>query len=255
MEKNCDRAQNPMEEWYKEELAYIHDVGFSDYALKSAPGILEILESHKIRDGLVLDLGCGSGILTQALTKAGYRVLGVDISESMLSIARRRVPDADFILGSLFQIDIPPCNAVISVGECFNYLLDPEGDRAGVVKLCDRIYNGLAAGGLLIFDIAEPGQVSPGSTSQGFKEGEDWIVMFEKSEDREREILTRKIISLRQVGEHYRRDDEVHQQQLYKAADLAAELRKVGFQVEIMRRYGSYKLPPAHAALMARKPV
>ncbi len=51
-----------MEEWYKEELAYIHDVGFSDYALKSAPGILEILERHQIRDGLVLDLGCGSGL-------------------------------------------------------------------------------------------------------------------------------------------------------------------------------------------------
>jgi len=126
-----DRVQSPMEEWYKEELAYIHDVGFSDCALKSAPGILEILEPHQIRDGLVLDLGCGSGILTQALTNAGYRVLGVDISESMLSIARRRAPDADFILGYLFQIDIPPCNAVISVGECFNYLFDPDGDRAG----------------------------------------------------------------------------------------------------------------------------
>jgi len=86
-----------MKQWYKEELAYIHDVGFGDCALKSAPGILEILERHQIRDGLVLDLGCGSGLLTQALTKAGYRVVGVDISESMLSIAHRRVPDADFI--------------------------------------------------------------------------------------------------------------------------------------------------------------
>ncbi len=173
----------------------------------------------------------------------------------MLLIARRRVPDADLILGSLFQIDIPPCHAAISVGECFNYLFDPDGDRAGVVQLCDRIYNGLSSGGLLIFDIAEPGQVTSGSTNQGFKEGEDWIVMFEKSEDREREILTRRIISLRQVGEHYLRDDEVHHQQLYKATDLAEELGRVGFQVEIIRRHGSYNLPPAHAAFMARKPL
>jgi len=121
-------------------------------------------------------------------------------------------------------------------------LFDPDGERAGMVHLCDRIYKGLSAGGLLIFDIAEPGQVTSGSTNQGFKEGEDWIVMFEKSEDRELEILTRRIISLRQVGEYYRRNDEVHHQQLYKAAYLAAELRKIGFQVEIMRRYGSYNL-------------
>jgi hypothetical protein len=36
-----------MNEWYKEDLAFIHDVGFSDWALKSAPGILEILNVAK----------------------------------------------------------------------------------------------------------------------------------------------------------------------------------------------------------------
>ncbi|EDX73602.1 MAG: hypothetical protein RIG63_12295 [Coleofasciculus chthonoplastes F3-SA18-01] len=52
-----------METWYKEDLPYIHDVGFRDYALKSAPGILAILAQHQIREGLVVDLGCGSGLL------------------------------------------------------------------------------------------------------------------------------------------------------------------------------------------------
>jgi hypothetical protein len=37
-----------MEEWYKQDLAYIHDVGHSDYALKSAPGILDILVQSRI---------------------------------------------------------------------------------------------------------------------------------------------------------------------------------------------------------------
>jgi methylase of polypeptide subunit release factors len=49
--------------WYKEDLAFIHDVGFSDYALKSAPGLLDILAQNQIRDGLVVDLGCGSGLI------------------------------------------------------------------------------------------------------------------------------------------------------------------------------------------------
>jgi hypothetical protein len=41
-----------MKEWYKEDLAYIHDVGHNDYALKSAPGILDILAQNNIREGL-----------------------------------------------------------------------------------------------------------------------------------------------------------------------------------------------------------
>lgn len=44
-----------MKEWYKEDLAYIHDVGHSDYALKSAPGILDILAQNNIREGLIVD--------------------------------------------------------------------------------------------------------------------------------------------------------------------------------------------------------
>ncbi len=94
-----------MAEWYKEDLAFIHDVGHGDFALESAPGILEILDRSKIREGLVVDLGCGSGLWAGELTKAGYRVCGVDVSESMIDIARGRVPDAEFRVASLFEAD------------------------------------------------------------------------------------------------------------------------------------------------------
>jgi hypothetical protein len=49
------------ERWYQEDLAYLHDVGHRDCALKSAPCIIAILAQNNIRDGLVVDLGCGSG--------------------------------------------------------------------------------------------------------------------------------------------------------------------------------------------------
>jgi hypothetical protein len=48
--------------WYREDLAYIHDVGFGDYALESVPGILELLARTEIGEGLVVDLSCGSGL-------------------------------------------------------------------------------------------------------------------------------------------------------------------------------------------------
>ena len=244
-----------MSEWYKEDLAFIHDVGFSDWALKSAPGILEILNRSQIREGLIVDLGCGSGLSAQEFTKADYKVLGIDISESMIEIARTRVANAEFRVESLFKADIPPCNAVTSVSECLNYLFDPDNNSQTLVEFFYRIYNALTPGGVFIFDIAEPGQVTPGTPSKNFTEGEDWIVLVEKEEDRESEILTRRIITFRKVGKHYRRDDEVHRQQLYKAADVTAKLRQVGFEVETTQSYGQFRLPKAHLAFIAYKPA
>ncbi|MEP0878356.1 class I SAM-dependent methyltransferase [Funiculus sociatus GB2-M2] len=157
-----------MTEWYKEDLAFIHDVGFSDYALKSAPGILEILDRSNIRKGLVVDLGCGTGLWAQELEKAHYRVLGVDISDSAIAIARTRVPNAEFRVESLFKTDIPPCSAVTSISECLNYLFDPDNDRQTLNQVFRRIYSALIPGGVFVFDIAEPGQVGA-ETTKGFK--------------------------------------------------------------------------------------
>ncbi|MDZ8050823.1 MAG: class I SAM-dependent methyltransferase [Aulosira sp. ZfuVER01] len=242
-----------MQEYYKEDLAFIHDVGFHDYALKSAPGILKILARHNIREGLIVDLGCGSGLSAQEFTKASYDVLGVDISESMIAIARARVPNAEFRIGSLFQVEIPQCHAVTSIGECLNYMFDRKSDRQTLINLFQRIYSSLTPGGVFIFDIAEPGQVTPGIT-KGFTEGKDWVVLVEKEENQEKNILTRRIISFRKIGEHYRRDDEVHYQQLYKAADIVNQLHQVGFDVQTMDSYDGYSLPKAHTAFIARKP-
>ncbi len=242
-----------MTRWYGEDLAYIHDAGHADFALRSAPDILEIMDQNKIRGGLVVDLGCGSGLWARELVKAGYRVLGIDISESMIGIARRRAPEAEFRVGSLFEADIPPCDAVTAVSEVFNYLFDPGNDRRGLVRLFERVYDALVPGGVFVFDVAGSGQVPKGTTTRGFSEGEDWVVLVEKEEDAQRKILTRRITSFRKVGEHYRRDDEVHRQRLYGTAEIAGELRRTGFRVRTMRGYGRYPLPRAHAAFVARK--
>lgn len=77
---------------YQEDLAYIHDVGFDFYARGVAPELLKILRRHGIRKGLVVDLGCGSGIWARELTDAGYEVLGVDISGAMIRLARKKRP-------------------------------------------------------------------------------------------------------------------------------------------------------------------
>ena len=239
-----------MTEWYGEDLAYIHDIGFGDFALGAAPGILEILRRNGTREGLVVDLGCGSGLWARELAQARYRVLGIDISEAMVSLARKRVPEAEFMVESLFDADIPPCDAVTALGEVLNYLFHPENE---LVRLFRRVYDALVLGGVFVFDIAEPGQVPRGTKTRGFTEGEDWVVLVEKEEDGD--TLTRRITTFRREGEHYRRSDEVHRQRLYRVPDIARYLRQVGFRVRTVRGYGRYRLTRAHAAFIARKPA
>ena len=106
---------------YKDNLAYIHDVGFGFFARGAAPALLEILRQRGLTKGLVVDLGCGSGLWAHALVDADYDVLGIDISAAMIDIARQRVPEGDFRPGSFLQATLPPCEAVTALGEIFNY--------------------------------------------------------------------------------------------------------------------------------------
>src|SRR5690348_4398418 len=92
---------------YDTDLAYVHDTGFGDFARNSAPGVLKIISECGDASRLVVDLGCGSGIWARLLADAGYQVLGVDISAAMIEIARQRVPEATFQVGSFVDTQIP----------------------------------------------------------------------------------------------------------------------------------------------------
>ncbi len=244
--------------WYREDLAYIHDEGYKDYPQKSTYGILAILTQNQINQELIVELGCGNGLLARDLVKANYRVLGVDISKSMIDIAKNRVPQADFRVESMYTTTLPLCNGVISIGECLNYLFDDSDNKtlsqplSQISQLFYRIYNALTQGGVLIFDMITSGE-SISNPVKGFREGEDWVVLFEKHHNLATKILTRKIVTFRQVGEYYRRDEEIHQQMIYEAKDIVRQLEEVGFQVEISSGYGDFLLPKTHQVFIAKK--
>ena len=238
---------------YGEDIAYIHDVGHAEFALRSAPGILELLREGGIESGLVVDLGCGSGQWVRELLRAGYRVLGIDISEAMVELARRKAPEAEFRVESLFEAEIPPCEAVTAMSEVLNYLFDPENEKSGLNRLFRRVYGALRPGGVFVFDLLGPGQAS-GGPARGFSTGPDWAVLNEKVEDAGRGTMERRITSFRKVGELYRRNDEVHRVKLYEPEDITAELRKAGFEVGTMDSYGRYPFLENHTAFVARKP-
>jgi SAM-dependent methyltransferase len=238
---------------YQEDLAYIHDVGFDFFARGVAPELLKIFRQHRITKGLVVDLGCGSGIWAAEVIRAGYDVLGVDQSEAMIRLARKKAPEAKFIRASFLDVPLPPCNAVTSMGECLGYLFDEKNSPKALTKLFARVYDSLRPGGLFIFDIAQPGQI-PAALRVRYFAKPDWAVLREADEDRQKMILTRRMTIFRKVGNLYRRSEETHRLRLYWGADLARSLRTLGFSACVLRAYGKYPLTGNRVAILARKP-
>jgi SAM-dependent methyltransferase len=239
---------------YENDLAYIHDAGFGHIATNAAPFLLRLLRQHGKDRGLVIELGCGSGISARAIVAAGYDVLGFDISAEMIALARRRVPAARFRTESFVTAELPPCVAVTAIGEPFNYLFDPGNTKRALAKLLRRIHDALQPGGLLLFDVAAPGRVPGPGPQRIWRAEEDWAVLVETEADRQRRLLTRRITSFRKVGELYRRDHEVHRQRLLERSELAAQLRGAGFRVWPLAGYGPMRFARGHIGFLARKP-
>lgn len=238
---------------YNEDLAYIHDAGFTDSARQAAVTVLKLLREKRITSGLVVDLGCGSGVLADRLTREGFDVLGVDISEAMLKLARKRAPKARFRRGSLFRTRLPKAVAVTAIGECVNYLFDPRG-VASLADFFRRAYRALLPGGVFVFDIVEAGGTPKPSILHFEGKNKDWVILVTKEEDARRRVLTRRMTIFRKVGRHYRSTQEVHRQRLYPRAQIARQLKMAGFKVSSLPGYAKEHFAPGHSGFAAWKP-
>jgi SAM-dependent methyltransferase len=238
---------------YDETLAGIHDVAFGDISRRAAPVLLGALARAGFRKGLVVDLGCGSGIFAQAIAARGYEVLGVDVSAAMLRLARRRAPHARFRLASLHEIEIPPAVAVTGIGESFNYFEGRVPSERRLTRLFRRIDRALAPGGVLLFDLAAPGRVRGPSPAQSHFEGPDWSILVTNEESRRRKVLTRRIVTFRKTGRRYRRSEEIHRQRLFEPEVVLHFLKNAGFLARALSRYGDLRFPSGLVGYLAVK--
>jgi SAM-dependent methyltransferase len=239
-------------DYYRADLAFIHDAGYGAIARGAAERLLSELQRRGINQGTVVDLGCGSGILAEAVSAAGYDVLGIDISAAMIEIARGRVPKARFLCASLLAAEIPPCVGVTATGEAVNYLFDTTNTGAALADLFQRANNALMPGGLFLFDAAEPAR-RYASPPQRFTLTPDWATLVEVNNDPDPTVLARQITTFRKDGETYRRQEEFHRQRLYTRSQLAGSLRGAGFRVHFLKGYGERPFPTGIFGVLAWK--
>lgn len=115
--------------------------------------VLSLLKEYGISDGLVLDLGCGTGNMTQLLAEAGYDMIGVDFSEEMLEIAmeKREASGQDilYLLQDMREFELyGTVRAVVSICDSLNYITEKE-ELTEVFRL---VNNYLDPGGIFVFD-------------------------------------------------------------------------------------------------------
>ena len=116
--------------------------------------LIGLLRREKIEDGLVLELGCGTGSMTQLLSAAGYDMIGVDNSEDMLEIAMEKKTGSGlnilYLLQDMREFELyGTVRAVVSVCDSINYITEEE-DLLQVFRL---VNNYLDPGGIFIFDM------------------------------------------------------------------------------------------------------
>jgi SAM-dependent methyltransferase len=175
---------------------------------------------------VVLEIGCGSGLLTRRLVAAGHRVIATDASPAMLELTRAAVPGAEQVRALVLPDDpIPVVDAVVGIGHALNYLSDAAAVRRALVALAGA----LRPGGLLAVDLCdlEWGAARHDAVAQG-RVGADWAIVTRFSRpapDRfDRDLTT----FVRTPDGSYRRADEHHGNVLIDTASVPGLLREHG---------------------------
>jgi SAM-dependent methyltransferase len=231
--------------YYQHDIALVHDRAYGKHADRCAPGILELLAP--VKDGLVLELGCGSGALTRYLLAAGFRVIATDASPDMLELARANLgPDADLRRLTLPDDPMPAADAVVSVGHAISYL----PDAAAIDRALAAAAGALRPGGVLAIDICDLayGPIKPGMESFG-RTGPDWAVISQFSMPSPDRFL-RDITTFVPDGHGaWRRDSEHHENVLVDTSRIPALLREHGVAASLGSSFGAAELPPGLVAV------
>lgn len=202
----------PYDEWVK----YLH----------------ELLKKHNVLEGIILDLGCGTGSVTQKLSELNYDMIGIDYSQEMLQIAMEKTQEKDilYLEQDMREFELyGTVNAIVSICDSMNYITEEE-DFLKVLKLAN---NYLDPGGVFIFDINTKYKYEEILGENTFAESrEDCSFIWDNYYDVEDEINEYQLTLFVQDIENglYEKMEEVHYQRAYELETIKMLIQKSGLE-------------------------
>ena len=189
-----------------------------------------ILKENGIENELILDLGCGTGTLTELMAKQGYDMIGVDLSYEMLARAMEKREQSGlpilYLQQDMREFELyGTVKAVISVCDSLNYLLEDED----VIETFRLVNNYLDPEGVFIFDFNTVHKYRDviGDTTIA-ENREECSFIWENYYHEEDCINEYEITFFIKEGEYFRRFEEVHFQRGYGAEEMKSFLEQAG---------------------------
>ncbi len=197
--------------------------------------LIRTLKEFGIERELVLELGCGTGSLTELLAEAGFDMIGVDNSSEMLNIAMAKKAEAAcekdilYLCQDMREFELyGTVKAVVSVCDSLNYLLTEE-DLLQTFRL---VNNYLDPQGIFIFDfntVYKYAEVIGDTTIAENREECSfiWENYYHEEEQINEYDLT---IFVKEVDERFRRFFETHYQRGYTLEQMKCLVEQAGME-------------------------
>lgn len=216
------------------EFAVIYDELMKDIPYDQYVDYLE-LAIGDIKGKRILDIGCGTGMLTSKLAAAGAKVTGVDVSASMLEMAKKRAAALSLPLDLVEQPmealeGVKDFDAAVIAIDSLNYVLDENK----VKETFRRISASLKKGGCLLFDVHSTYKMEEIFMEGPFTYDDGNIAYIWETEIGElpHSVYSELAFFVLQEDGCYRRFDEKHSQRTFSIPEYATMLAEVGLTIE-----------------------
>ena len=191
---------------------------------------MEILRREGVTPRTVVDLACGTGSVTEILARMGYPVLGVDMSEEMLTEAAMKTmglePMPRFVCQKLQQLHLSRAvDMAVCALDSLDYITDPS-DCAEAIR---RVYKALNPGGIFIFDVNTPEKLRAMDGQVFLDEDDDVYCVWRGEFDEQTNICSYGMDLFQRRGDVWRRSFEEHREYAYSEEQLRGYLKAAGF--------------------------
>lgn len=215
------------------DFAYVYDTLMDETPYeKWCEQVTSILEKNGIQKDLVLDLGCGTGTLTELLAQKGYDMIGIDLSGEMLERAMEKREKSGlpilYLQQDMREFELyGTVKAIVSVCDSINYLLEDED----VIDTFKLVNNYLDPHGLFIFDFNTVYKYRDVIGDATIAENrEECSFIWENYYHEEERINEYEVTFFVKEGELFRRFEETHYQKGYTAEEMKRFLKEAGME-------------------------